>query len=370
MVDDAVIPTDPGIALGFRRSPRPRTLWSAASDDLSTKVTVPSIQVFDPREARQKFRAENGTEVPLAAAGLASHSQRDRCLIDMATDDRNGYRTLAIATSEIVTRLEALSVEMPNCADALAPIVSAAKASLNSQTPLKLAPMLLVGAPGTGKTRFMNKVAGILGPGYCRLSMPSLSGAQPLSGTDLTWKSPRPGKVLTTLMRGKDANIVIGLDEIDKVFANQPGESPLDILHELWESESAREFVDDCVGLKIDASAIVWLATANNLDGIRPSILDRADIIEIPLPDRHQMTVIICQLYRELAAHWPDWFEADVSSVIIDMLAAQHPRLARRLLQSAMIGAVARGARSVGEIDLAGEISGKMKGSKPRIGFF
>jgi ATP-dependent Lon protease len=359
---------------GFRRSPRRRTLWSAEVERPSDEADpegqeLPSLKVFDPDEAKAMFRAEHGSGVPTSTVDLASGSKRDRNLIEMARDVRQGHRTLAVATPDIITSLETLQAAMPNCANAIAPVLLAAKASLISRTPLRFSPMILVGPPGTGKTRCMAKIAESLGTGFCRLSMPAVSGAQPLSGTDQTWKHPKPGKILTTLLSGKTANPIFGLDEIDKAFATHPGEHPLDVLHELWENESAQGFADDCLGLRVDASAILWICTANDLNTIRSSILDRAEGIDVPLPDAGQMARIVQVLFIELSALWSGWFEPELSQVVIAMLVDQHPRFARRLLSGAMQRAVARGSHAVSEDDMRAVLMATPARTGHRLGF-
>ena len=57
------------------------------------------------------------------------------------------------------------------------------------------------------------------------------------------------------------------LDELDKAEVSYRGD-PLNPLHNLLEPVSAREFRDESISMPIDASHVIWIATANYLGKI------------------------------------------------------------------------------------------------------
>lgn len=322
-----------------------------------------TVQIFDRRTAAKKFKEVHGIAPDHAeASDLAG-----RTLLALACDTLGGRRHLLVANDDQVIALEALTHEMQHCAAVIRPILVAARASAVTQTPLRLPPMIIVGPPGVGKTRLIRRLAEILGSGFTRVSMPLASGSQPLSGTDKTWKSSRPGHVLQALLSGESASPVVLLDEIDKAYTQNRDDAPLDVLHDLWEPEGAGCFVDDCVGVPVDASHIFWFATANSVSDLRSSLLDRAEVVEIDLPNPAAMRTIISGIYRELVAGWAGWFDPNIKSDITAELIAHHPRGVRRRLQSALTHAAAGGRKEIVRADL--KVDGSVQHQKPRMGF-
>ena len=62
------------------------------------------------------------------------------------------------------------------------------------------------------------------------------------------------------------------LDEIDKAGASLHGDT-LSPLHNLLEPVSAKQLSDGSIGLQIDASRVIWIATANDLFRIPRTLL-------------------------------------------------------------------------------------------------
>ncbi len=135
------------------------------------------------------------------------------------------------------------------------------------------------------------------------------------------WNS-QPGEVFRALAEGDHLSPVVILDEIDKARISIHGD-PLTPLHGLLEPVSARHFSDASVGLPIDASHVIWIATANYLGRIPHSLASRFEIFEIPEPDPQAKIAVLVQLCRELQDEYHD---VEFSQKLLEALVDKTPR--------------------------------------------
>lgn len=228
---------------------------------------------------------------------------------------------------------DALEHEVPNFSDVLEDVRKQLALCLRTDDPLELTPMLLLGEPGIGKTHFARRLSQLLGTGYGFLSMSSLTAGWVLSGASSQWRNAKSGKVFDTLVNGDYANPVMVIDEIDK--ASTDGQyDPLGALYSLLEEDTAREFVDEFAEVPLDASEIVWVATANDASRIPEPILNRMNVYEIPPPSLEGARRIAQNLYREIrdSHSWGAEFPEHADDAVLERLAEIAPREMRRAL--------------------------------------
>ncbi len=261
--------------------------------------------------------------------------------------------------------MERLFDELPNFSEVLADIRKHLALCVDSNDSIELPPMLLLGAPGIGKTHFARKVAELLGTGFGFVPMSSLTAGWVLSGASSQWKNAKPGKVFDTFMNGDYANPVIVVDELDKASAEGQYD-PLGALYELLETQTATRFIDEFVELPIDASGAVWLATANDPGRIPEPLLDRLSVYEIEAPDAEGSRRIAGTIYGEIrnAHDWGRQFPEAPGEAALDKLASLPPREMRRAVQAAFGNAKLAGRSELGPDDIQ---DGRSK--KQRIGF-
>ena len=251
--------------------------------------------------------------------------------------------------------MEHLYDEMPNFNEVLDDVRRQLALCHDSRDALEITPMLLLGPPGIGKTHFAREIAQLLGTGMGFISMSSLTAGWVLSGASSQWKGARPGKVFETLVDGAYANPVMVVDEIDKARAEHAYD-PLGALYSLLEHDTAGAFTDEFAEVPIDASQVVWVATANDGRGIPEPILNRMNVFEVQAPDPDAARAIALRLYRKLRAEhdWGQRFDEAPAEAVLERLSSTAPREMRRAWMTAFGNARLAGRYSVEVADLPG----------------
>ncbi len=249
--------------------------------------------------------------------------------------------------------MEHLNDELPNFTEVLDNIRRQLALCQDSRDALEITPMLLLGPPGIGKTHFAREVSRLLGTGLGFVSMSSLTAGWVLSGASSQWKGARPGKVFETLVDGVYANPVMVVDEIDKA-RTEHAYDPLGALYSLLEHDTAGAFTDEFAEVAIDASQVIWVATANDERAIPEPILNRMNVFEVLAPDHDAALSIARRLYTSIRAthDWGQRFEPEPGEPVLERLATMAPREMRRAWMTAFGNARLAGRGALELVDL------------------
>lgn len=264
-----------------------------------------------------------------------------------------------------VPAMDHLYDELPNFHEALDDIRRQLALCHDSRDALEITPMLLLGPPGVGKTHFAREVAQLLGTGMGFVSMSSLTAGWVLSGASSQWKGARPGKVFETLVEGQYANPVMVVDEIDKA-RGEHAYDPLGALYSLLEHETAGTFIDEFAEVAVDASQVIWVATANDERSIPEPILNRVNVYEVRMPDRDAARAIARRLYDGIRGQhdWGRRFEPEPAEPVLACMAELAPREMRRAWMTAFGNARLDGRDRIEPRDLP-----EAHGKRAPIGF-
>ncbi len=208
------------------------------------------------------------------------------------------------APRDVQPALHTLRAEMPNMSTVIDAVLAelAMAWATGAKGPLRLRPMLLVGPPGIGKTRLARRLAEALGLRYGWLGLGGTSEPRELAGTARGWASTHPSWPIDRIVALASANPLLLLDEIDKIGESRGSGHAHDALLSMLERESARAFVDDCVGGPVDLSHISWILNANDVAGLPGPLLSRLQVVRLPAPAPADLRAILDGMLRDIAA--------------------------------------------------------------------
>lgn len=186
-------------------------------------------------------------------------------------------------------------------------------------------PLLFVGAPGEGKSRFAITLAKALGYPLHYIHVPTLNNALAIWGTEKHYSNSKIGELLQAVIDNETLSVVFVFDEIDKANSDSVDGSVEAALLSLFDPLWNGFLIDRSVGIPVDFSHCIFICTANELSSISPPLLDRLDILEFDNYAEEDVCFILEQFtvpneISKLDMKGKIKFEPDVVKGIVDCI--------------------------------------------------
>ncbi|BCM83559.1 AAA family ATPase [Methylobacterium indicum] len=187
-----------------------------------------------------------------------------------------GRRLRLVTVPDLAAARATLAAEFPDDTA----VIDAILAPLAGRAYVAIPPTLLLGPPGTGKSRFARRLGEVLGLAVTVYGCAGVSDSS-FIGTSRQWSTGRACVPLQAIRRADAASVLVVLDELSRAGTRRDNGLLTDGILALTEGETARAYQDPYLECPVDLSAVSYIATANSRAGLDPALLSRFRVLEM-----------------------------------------------------------------------------------------
>ena len=168
-------------------------------------------------------------------------------------------------------------------------------------------PLLLVGAPGCGKTTAVKIISEALSMVSCHFDAVTKDTSHGLFGEAKSFQNPECGDLASGVSKAGVLNPIFHIDEPDKTSSPTTRARFQDELLSLCDN-SRDDYTDNFLGFSLPLKGVIIIFTANTTDTISAPLLDRCEVIRFKDIEENRVQSIISEyaesegqsmLYRE-----------------------------------------------------------------------
>lgn len=176
--------------------------------------------------------------------------------------------------------------------------------SLVGDGTVHISPTLIIGPPGSGKTRYARRFAELTRLPFRRVNVGGSNSSMIITGSARGWATARPSVIIDVLVDQCIANPMIVFEELDKDAENGPNGRLSDAILQLAESENAKCWYDQYLLINCDLSRVNYLATANSASTVSSPLLQRFEQVQVGLPEREHYPDLVHGVLKEVCLTW------------------------------------------------------------------
>ncbi len=202
------------------------------------------------------------------------------------------FQKTSIISNDLNNLFQLLNHEVYGMQHAKERIIQAMNDRINNPNSRSI--LALSGDPGVGKTKIAFSIAKACGLPFDKISLGGMIDSTIFKGSDSVWRGAAPSMILQILARVKSSNVVILLDEVDKLSCSPKGLEVQHALLHILDPVQNKEFQDAYLNeFNHDISRIFFILAMNDESKLDSALKDRLNIINIPSYRNEEMIHII-----------------------------------------------------------------------------
>ena len=284
---------------------RPKVDYAALYGAFIDKVSAPDRYVM-PTVVRVRPIAREIAAEPDEVNDWGKQTMRMR--YEVLTDELPlaGGSAMRRMPSGELSVIAALRAEAPWLEDVIAIVERQLELQLAVGRPwVRIAPLLLVGAPGTGKSWIARRIAELCGCGHGTADLSGAMDATIITGNPRGWMHCQPVFPALVMAQAHTANPFLIVEEVDKAGGSERYGDPIAAMLNLIEPSNARCYYDKALLTEIDVSHANWVMTANAVTPRLPKpFLSRVEVVGVAAPPLDMFEPLVAQLIATLAERW------------------------------------------------------------------